>query len=514
MKKLILLFLLTFIAYNYGISQADDYKVEWGPVYKKEYGLFSIFELLGIRDNHYYLLAGTLKSPTLLKFDLNHKLITSKAINMEYEGEKAFFSQFIDTKNGTFAYMPQYNKGTWRMLISKLEGDGFGKIREVYSQDFEVKRFSLYGMGMDADAMDKNVVVSLNKNKVAYTNILSMKEKNDEEAMKVAVFNADLELEWEKEQKFPYKDKAILIKQRVVSSTGVVYVLATISDKGENVLKEIHSKKKKDKEDKYLPKYHYSIFRITKDDMKEFPIDLKNDSLAAKDIAMYFPKKNRDEIIVTGFYTNSERKSKIKGFFYASGNVNEGISTVKIHKFEDSFSGERGLSFDYRIDKFTHFSDGSLGFVAELFYYTVRTSTNSNGSTTTSITYYGGNLIVPRFSKEGELLNTTLIKRRYGGKDPLLVSYSMALANDKLYFVFNDYKYKAEREKLQGMKSWRSTDLVVINAAGEIEYNETLFNSKEIDLTFVPTISAYSDNILIVTSAKKKKYAFGTIKLK
>ena len=49
---------------------------------------------------------------------------------------------------------------------------------------------------------------------------------------------------------------------------------------------------------------------------------------------------------------------------------------------------------------------------------------------------------------------------------------------------------------------------------GEIVYNETLFNSKEIDLTFIPSMSDYSGNVLILGSIGRKEYAFGTIELK
>lgn len=518
MKKLISALILSLLFTTFGISQ--DYSVEWGPSYKKDGGLFSSNRLMGIYDNHYYSLSTTRKGSTLLKFDMSHKLVSNKSISKKYEGEKIYFSKFVDTKNGTFGYMPQVVKKKWRMLVSKFDGNDFGEIKEIYSHDFERKRISLYGMGINADASNK-LIVSMDKSKVAFTNILSMKEKNTEETMAVAVFDADLKIQWEKKQKFGYKDKGIKIKQTVIDENGVVYVLAVISDKAKKIGKKL--KKDKDKA-KHLPKYDYSIFRITENDMKEFKVELKDPTIAPIDIAMYFPEKGTEEMIVSGFYTDSERKSGIKGVFYASGNGNDGIKNIKTDKFEDEFiedlvsrralKKDRGLSSSYNIDHFIHFANGEIGFVAEHYYVTSHTTTDAQGRTRTSYTYHSNTLIIPRFSKDGDLLNIQKVKKRFSSSSPAIVSYAMAVVDGKTYFVFNDFKSKDEISEMKGKRRWRYTDMVVLDEKNEIEFNETLFNSKEIDLTFIPSMSDYSSNVIILGSMSRKKYAFGTLRLK
>lgn len=523
MKNLIVVIGLTFLFSLPVFSQ--DYKIDWGPSYKREGGIWASNNIIGVYGNHYYTLNKSRKSSTLLKFDMKHKLISTKSVERKFKGEKISFDNFIDTKNGTYAYMKQLKNGTWRVLISKFDGNDFGEIKEVFSHDFEMKYVSLYGFGINQDAINK-LVVSMNEKYVAYTNTLSMKEKNGkEEKTVVAVFDENMKLVWNKEQSFGYKDKKMVIQQTVVDGNGVVYVLASVSDKARKLVPDIGKGKKNkvDEKSKNLPKFHYSIFRITDDDFKEFKIELDDSELAPIDIAMYFPEKGKDEMIVSGFYTDSERKSSIKGMFYVSGNNENGIENVQISPFEDEFledivskrslEKDRGLSSTYRIDDFIHFSDGSLGFIAEQYYVSVHTYTDSQGRTRTSHTYHSNTILIPRFSKDGELLNVQKIKKGFSSSSSWEASYSIAVANDKIYLVFNDFKSKDERKEMKGKRRWRYTDLVVMNLDGEIEFNETLFNSNEIDLTFVPFMSDYSGNTLIIGSVGRKKYAFGTIKL-
>jgi hypothetical protein len=540
-KNLLVFTLLFLFTSSLTFGQKTDYSVDWGPSYKKEGGLFSSNQLIGLYGKNYYTLSKTRKSTTLLKFDMNHKLVSNKPISKKYEGDKISFSKFLDTKNGTFAYMPQMTKGEWKILVSKFDGNDFGKIKEVFKHDFKVKRIAIGYGGLNSDATNK-LVVSMDEKKVAYTNIISMKEKkNDEETMVIALFNADMELQWDKRQNFGYKDKGIKIKQTVVDQDGVVYILAAISDKakklgGQGKSKNKVSKGVKNDDDKVggksknLPRYHYSIFRITKDDMKEFKIDIKDDNLAPVDIAMYFPDKGTSEMIVSGFYTDTERRSGIKGLFYASGNSKGGISTVKINEFDadflDDFATEkdikkdRGLNMNYNIDDFIHFSDGSIGFIAEQYYVTTHTYTDSQGRRQTTYHYHSNNILIPRFSADGKLLNTQKIKKNFTSSSSIITSYSIAVANDKIYLIFNDFKSRDERKDMadkkgkKGKRKWRYTDLVVLSTDGDILYNETLFNSNEIDLTFIPSMCEYSSDVIILGSLGRKEYAFGTIKIK
>ena len=80
--------------------------------------------------------------------------------------------------------------------------------------------------------------------------------------------------------------------------------------------------------------------------------------------------------------------------------------------------------------------------------------------------------------------------------------------------LYNDHKSRRERRKLKGGLFSRYTDFVVINEDGKIEHNETLFHSRDIDLIFVPNMSGFSDDVFLVGTRKKKRYAFGTIQLK
>jgi len=162
------------------------------------------------------------------------------------------------------------------------------------------------------------------------------------------------------------------------------------------------------------------------------------------------------------------------------------------------------------------FQDGSISFIAEENYMNTRTYTNSRGVMKTSYTFHTNDIILPRFSNTGELINIQKIEKSFTSSNSLNTSYNIALCNSKTYLIFNDFKDKSELKKMGGKKKkqkWKYADLVVIGENGDIEYNNTLFNSDEIDLEFIPAMSDYNSNTILLGSMSMKKYAFGTLQL-
>ena len=510
MKKtiqvLFCLFLLPFLGHS------QSYKPEWGPVYKKEGGLFAPYRLVGMDNDHYYLLMQPRKGGTLLKFDFNHKLASNQKLDFKYKKKKIHLQKFIETKNGTYGYLSAHDPKTneWNVFSSQFTGGKFSPIKRAYSHPFKMKKFFLWGLSNYSNDRGHELVISDNKSLVGFTNVVDNLKKEGEESIKVALFDADMKLKWEKTQKFKYKDKSISILQTVIGNDGVVYVLGKIWDRQKN------------KKPKGLPKFDYKVFRITEQEMAEYPIDL-GPTLAPTDAGLFFPKSNENEFILAGFYTNANKKSGIQGVFYASGNMQEGIKNTKTTKFESEFlenlarkkdiEKDRGLRHSFDIDNFFELQDGSIGFIAEEDYVISHTSRDGNGNTRTSYTYYTNDIIIPRFGADGSLTNIEKVEKFFSSQAYGYTSYSVAVHDNQIFLLFNDHKSRADRKKMKGKRRWTYTDLVVIDEEGYIATNKTLFNSNEIDLNFIPSMSDYYGNKFLVGSASMKKYSFGIIDL-
>lgn len=526
-SKCISLFLVLLFLYSPIFGQ--DYKVKWGPAYKKEGGIFSSFELIGIEKDNYYMLMRPRKSNTLLAYDMNHKLVSNRSLDFRFGKEKLYLNQLVRTTSGTFGYFSVRDKksNTWRVMTSKFQNGKFGKVELAYKHKFDVKwkfypLFFALSSYSNADVTG-SMKTSKDSTHVAFLNILSTKDDKNAENLAIAVFDADMKLLWKKTQKFKYADKDIRIVQSVVANNGDIYAIAKLYKKRKDMSKEERKKKG-------LPRFDYKVFKITENDLSEITVKIGQD-LAPTDAGLFFPDGNTDEFILAGFYTDANKKSGLKGLFFSKGNPSTKEITAVTHKFEDEFltdlvrekdiEKDRGLGMSFNIKNLLQFGNGNIGLIAEEYYITTHTTTDSNGRMRTYYTYHTNDLVIPRFNAEGELLNIQKVEKAFRSRASIQTSYSLALANGKIYLLFNDLKTKGERKDLKkkgknGKKRAAYTDMTVINSEGEIEYQQTLFNSRETELFFVPYLSDYSASKFLIGSISPmgKKYAFGTIDLK
>lgn len=521
MKRLFLLFTL-IIAVSFQ-ANTQSYKVDWGPTYKKDGGLFGYYKLIGIEGDHYYVLMNPKRKNTLLKYDMNHKLVSNKALDMKYKGDNIMINRILHTKNGTFGYLSEYDKKqkAEKIFVSEFNDGKFGKVREVYSHKYDVKlKLTLFGLTNSWNSDSSTLIESADGSHVVYTDVISTVDNKDQEEISVVVFDADMNIVWKKKQRFKYQDKKIDVDQTVVGNDGSVYILAKVWEKKKK-------SKGKSKKEKGLPKFDFKAFKITDAGMKEYQLNLGT-GIAPTDAGIYFPNDTQ-EFVLAGFYTDAEKKSGLKGVFYASGNSDTGIKNTSTHDFKASFlegmvrkkdiEKDRGIRSNFYIEDFIEFNDGSIAFIAEENYITSVTTTDSRGNTRTTYTYHTNEIIMPRFSNDGELINIEKIQKNFSSSSSYITSYNLSVYNNKTYLIFNDLKTKSDLKEMKGKdkekkkRRWRYTDMAVINGDGEIEYNETLFNSNEIDLEFMPFMSDYSGNKILIGSARIKKYAFGVINL-
>jgi hypothetical protein len=499
MKKVILFSLFLFL---FSLSASSQYEVEWGPVYKSPRSFSVNTKLIGMEGQHYFLLTTNRRDYTLLKYDLNHQLVSKQDIDMKYyDREEVEFDKLIKTSKGTFAYFTQITHLDKRqLLVAKFNNGNFEKMRKVFQYEESVSMLN-FKWNLNSD-LANSLVISENKNKVAYSNVTTIKDGNKDK-IAIAVFNAEMELEWSKLQSLDYKDKQVVIKQTVVDNNGEVYILARVADTNNKIgYEELHLNG--------LSQFKYKIFHVTEGKMKEININIGAD-IAPVNAALFCPKGDFTKIIVAGLYADTKKKSHIKGVFYASFNKKDGITNYKNHEI----SKGQGLGKSFKIGDFFQYSDGTIGFLAEEFYITKRFTSDSKGITKVYYTHYNNNILIPKFDKNGKFLNLQIINKQYSSSNFAITSYATAFNNDKLYLIFNNYNNKGERKKILDISRQIHTDFVVIEKDGKISYNETIFNYNDIGKMFFDIRGFdYKENLLLIRAKKGRKYRYGTIKLK
>ncbi|MEM6346457.1 MAG: hypothetical protein AAF927_21385 [Bacteroidota bacterium] len=495
------------------MKSQNEYSVDWGPEYKKTKGVFSTLKLIEMDDEYYYLLFDNRKGTSIGKFNHQHKLIATKKAPFNYSYYNSNLNKIIHTKNGTFGYLSSVKNKQWELYVSRFDQGNFKKLRLIHSHPYRRELTVDWGwISTEGTADNANeLVISRDSNLVAFTNIIATGDRRyREESFDVAVFDADFKLLWKRIQKLPYQDKDLEITQTVVSNEGTIYVLGKLRDRKKN--------------SKGLPSYDFKIFQITETDVNEFDLRI-GETIAPTNVRLYFPSESSSEILISGFYTDDQRRSGLQGVFFARGTKKEGIEHIEIHKFETAFleglisdkelKKDKGLESNYDFSSLLYFKDGSLGFIAENRYVTQYTS-YQNGQSRTRYIYSSEDLIIVRFSKEGELFSLQKVPKRFstsGGWD--MISYSLALYNDKVYLIFNDHKSYSERKELSTKTGSIYTDLAVIDENGQLEYHENLFNDKDIELYYIPTISAFKNGKLLIGAMKSLTldYRMGIVNL-
>jgi hypothetical protein len=512
--------LLLFFCFS-SAAFTQSYPIDWGPENIKEGGLNGNFRLVGLTDDAYHLIMRPRRSNTLLSFNFDHRLTSNKAINLQFGSKDVQLNDFVETRAGRFAYFIDYDRRNDQisLLVSSFEHQTFSNTRAVLQQSFKAGwgfRNIQAGTHLVGGDINNSLTLSIDSSKVALANILSTREMNAPEAYALAVFDENFELLWKKIQLFEYRDRDLQVIQSVVSNDGALYLLARLFDRPTLFTSAA---------ERGLPKYSYKVFRVTEDGHQTFDIELASGT-APQYAGLYFPDPSSSNFIVSGFYTTNERRSGLVGLFLNKVTVATAEVSSETYPLENEFleglinnrdlNKDRGLNTAFRIKDFLQFRDGSFGFIAEEYYVTVsRQNTGNVGMQRETYVYHSDQIVIPRFSVEGEFLNIQKIDKSYRSEDADVTSYSMALANGKVYLVYNDSKKANERRELReaGRKRGRYTDMTVIDENGAIIFQETLFSSREIDMTYLPQQSDFSDEYLLILAVKGKRYKCGLISL-
>lgn len=486
-------FLILFFAFP---SNAQP-KVDWGSTYEKQGSLYSSFYLAGGDANNYYVVM----DGNLLGFDFSHKLKSTTSLDLQINNQKVYFRDVITTKSKTFGVFSDFDKKKNAVFIqtAELENGKVKPVREAIMQPLDIQYKLVQGFGTINYGAKSKIVISSDKSRVATIRTLSNKTPEYVDKISIIVFDENMNVKWQKIQNFPIKDSKLLIQDFIVSNNGEVFIAVSLDlPKGSS------------------PNFTCKILKCTENDFIDYKINLSDNYIVSRDNFLLSSQANTNEVLISGFCRKGDSGEE-NGVFFSKLDVSSGIISSKAHGFSDEFLQEllknRNFSsgkeiFNFKVSDFVSFPDGSFSFIAERNYNTVSSSSN--------LTYSEG-LIIPRFESNGEIRNMTKVDKSYGHILIDLTSYTVAIKNNKLFLLYNDFVNRQEGNisggGFLGAKKNSFTTLSIIDEKGNLEVQKTLFSGLETNGLFYRSNSAQVGGNILINILNPKDFHFGTLKL-
>ena len=531
MKKFSVFLSLLFLATIYSIAQVSPKSMEisWGKE-EKSSSRATLSDIISYDETGFYALKTKAKiggyDNILVHYDQHMnpqntaeiKLKDKKSIEwiVEINKELYLFYSRIDSKTKTNnLYFDKINKKT--LALSNEEK----KVAEI---DYSGKSRSNSG--------SFDYVFSKDRSKFMIYYSLPYEKKGNEN-LGFQVFDNSMMPIWNKQIVLPYTDELHEVSDYTIDNGGNLHLLG-----------KLYNEKKKEKvKGKVNFKYNILSYYNSGNEFKEFPVEIEGKFLTDMQIAI-----NKDQdIICAGFYSNTGTYS-IGGSYFLKINSKTKEMTVKSFKefgmdFITQFmtekeekkakkKAEKGKDvelYEYDLDDIILREDGGAMLIGEQYFIREHTytTTGANGSTTTRTVYYYyyNDIIVLNISPDGSIDWTTKIPKRQvsindGG---FFSSYTMAIVNDKLYFVFNDnaknLSYKDGGKlynfaPVQKSKDKSVVTLVELDHTGKFT-RQALFTAKEAEVITRPKVcEQISNNELLIFGQKKKAHKFAKVTFK
>ena len=513
-------------------GHAQNYEVNWGPVYKRSVGAGAGYKIISLEEDCYYLMNYSNRGNIISKFDLNHNLVGETPLAFSRVKYTLLLQDVIETRSGTYLYMHYLNEQEkeWSILVSEFNSGQFDDPRVIYSQKIDIKSnrlkqaFDTYQYGYGDE-----LILSEDSTRVAFVNIIPGQDYKQNEEIAVAVFDENMNQIWQSLHSYKFSGKDHAITQMEVSSFGELFLVGWVSKKRKGP-------KNGSKSEAYLPQFEYILYEFREDEIIEDVVNL-GENVAPLDVALFFPDPEKKDFLLSGFYTDDDHKSRQKGLFFANGHPDAGILSSRLTEFKVRFlkdlvsdraiSKGKGLDLSFDINELLRFENGNLGFIAEknfinytdnfnndyygTFYNPYYRSYNYGNRQRTPV-YHTNDIVIPVFNQEGEIISIQKIEKEFNSYSESSTSYTLAKSDGKTFLVFNDRKSKSERKK-ENLRGSKFTDLVVIGSDGSIEYRKTLFTNHDTDLDFVTTMSGSGDRYMLIGSESSRRFSFGLLPL-
>lgn len=526
MKSIVLSLSILFSLPSLCFSQTEQLK--WGPKNDKDGGLMSFVSSTGILGDHYYVLNKPNRKATLKKYSLNHKFISEQSLKFKQKGGSLLLNKFIETPKGIFAYTfhKNKNKKTISFHVSTFSKGTFGQPVELLKHKFKPAGYFQKAMSGTSFENPSELVQSPDEKQVVYVGGIEKSSKTSDK-FTVAVFNADMTMNWTKEiEMTTLKGHTLDFDQILVTDKGDVFILYTEM----KISKALMGNKKSDKF------RQFRLLHISEQKHTSHNLKLENGKYMT-DTKGYI--SNTNDIIISGFYSDTDWKSDYKGTYFLKATAKDGVVISTSSAFSDDFLSKfeskkfvrrkKGANYRFTLRDRIWFDDGSVGFVAQEEDIIINSRTDSNGKSTTTYKFVTNDLIIPRYNTQGELINITHIPKNFTYSFAQYTSFAIGFSKESgnTYIAFNDAKDKSERKEIttttkKGKKGKNKkrhvyTDIVVLDKNGEIVSRETVSNSKHSGFRLAPNLCDFTEDLFLLggyAGGNASSYGFATFKIK
>jgi len=519
MKKGLIILVVTLSFLEQSFAQNLNFKIKWGKEFKAS-GRSSLNDIVGhdakgiyvVKERYRSALAGG-TDYTLEHFDNNFSPAQSFDLDMEEEGNDCQVDYILHLKNKIFLF---YSVADRKSKLNTLF------VKEVDKTTLQPKKEKKKIGEINYEGKSKHNTgrfffrISRDSSKVMVVYSLPY-EEDDPEAFGFNVLDDQLNSIWQKDISIPYSDKLFDIESFRVDNQGNAYLLGLV-----------YKEKRKSKR-KGLPNYSYEVFafRDKGTAMKQYPIHLEDRFLSDMQIEIL---DNRN-LVCAGFYSEKGTLSIRGTYFLVVDASTKEIKTKSFKEFDIDFitqnmsereaekvtrkeeKGEEVEMYEYDLDKLLVGKDGSAMLIGEQYFMRSVTSTtmiNGMMSTRTTYHYYYNDIITVKINPSGQIQWAQKIPKSQhtindGG---FYSSYTMAIVNGKVCFLFNDSPKNLEEETKGRPANYNAKKSVVVIVSLDQNGNLTkqpIFNAVDAEVIMRPKVCEQISNKEIILFGQRKK---------
>jgi hypothetical protein len=481
-------------------------RAKWGQVYKEPTNS-NLSKIIATDGDGFYalrmhregMLGGGNIKPIVEYYDKNMKLIRERSLDLEYKGKDRDFKDVIMFGRQLYLLSYFYNEKHEKTYLFAQ------KIRHSNLQlESEVTKIEEWNASNKDHADPFGFHLSRDSSKLLVYTHSPFVETGDKEKFSFHVFAPDIVEISSKSVRLPYKDENYGVEEYQVDNEGNVYLLGIAYMAGASKLKRDGK-----------PTYYYSILSYQKDAEAHHEFKLENRDVFITDLT--FRIADNHNLICTGFYSekgtfsmkgiyflNVDPKSKTVitqnlqplDFNFLTANLSErNKKLAKEAAVKNNKSKEAELA-NYSLDKLILRSDGGAILVAEQ-YYVQQVMQNNNysmypyGSSYYNRYYYNSpyygsaynnnrrpdyyynynDIIVINIRPTGEIEWSARIPKLQESRNDqgLFSSYSMAVAQDKFYFVYNEHpkNLNPQSDRHYTTSTDRGSSIVVVSTVNK-----------------------------------------------
>jgi hypothetical protein len=520
MKKILFLILLLGSLLPVALAQPryEGISILWGNP-QQESKRSTLADIIGHDESGFYALR--LKTGAFYginsKFSLEHydnamNKTRTVEVDLELADKKRVLENIVHYNNRLFMFtsladQKSKQKKLYLQPISKTDLQPVGEPRQISAIDYtgySRGNSGTFGFSVSTDSTKFLVFYNL-----PY-------DQGENERFGMHVLDWEMKQLWEKQIELPYEEELFEVERYKVDNTGNIHLLG-----------RLFNEKRKLKR-KGEPNYKYQVlsYRDSGSSLTDYAVEIPGKFLNDMQIAIlpnqdiicagFFSPAKTNSIAGSYFLTIDAKSKKVKkqsfkefGADFLTENMREGKAAATKDKIE---KGKNVELYEFDLDDLVLREDRGAILVGEQYYIRVMTTYSPNGGVSSTKTqYHYNNIIVVSINAQGEIEWAHQIPKRQrtvndGG---FYSSYTMAVVQDRLFFVFNDHpkNLNAKQGQVYNMRL-SGNEAIVVMVEMDGQGNQTrrpLFKAADASVIIRPKVCEQLTNKEVVIFGQRKR---------